>query len=398
MYDQRLALTPYDGEAIAGKLKCLDNLGRWEEAISLCNDSLDHLRVEAPTNNNGTGQSLQQMYGASSPGRATTIKVGSPSMTTTVTNNVPTPPGVGHGSINVPGPGKDHSSEVKDLQLFTKAAVLGARSAWSLNNWGIMSQFVSQLPTNNTDACFLRAVIAAHDEDYTTSADFIEQTRRHLDSSIAALLAESYSRGYDPLIMVQQCAELEEIIEFKIQVKESGSTGETGLSRSSSSSSIVVDSESQSNDLTSSSSTNAETLNSRSIPISGRKKKRPVRLCDMMNTTNTTTTTSLNVATSTASPLTQSYASSPSLSSMTPLVKSLSFPKLPNRAIPTNIDDCDSEQLVQWTATQHVKRMKSLLVEKWRRRIKGCPSTGRAAISVWKVRLFVYSFHCLFIY
>jgi hypothetical protein len=32
--------------AIAGKLKCLDSLGRWEEAIQLCVENLDHLRVE----------------------------------------------------------------------------------------------------------------------------------------------------------------------------------------------------------------------------------------------------------------------------------------------------------------------------------------------------------------
>lgn len=30
-YDERLAKNPRDGEATAGKLKCLDALGRWEE-------------------------------------------------------------------------------------------------------------------------------------------------------------------------------------------------------------------------------------------------------------------------------------------------------------------------------------------------------------------------------
>ena len=30
-YDERLERNPQDGEAVAGKLKCLDALGRWEE-------------------------------------------------------------------------------------------------------------------------------------------------------------------------------------------------------------------------------------------------------------------------------------------------------------------------------------------------------------------------------
>jgi hypothetical protein len=116
------------------------------------------------------------------------------------------------------------TSRVAALQkrLFTKAAVIGARSAWSLNEWNLMDTFVSQLPEDNIDACFMRAVLAIHHENYLESAQLIEQTRRHLDSNITALLAESYGRAYVPLIMVQQCSELEEIAEFKMLMREAG--------------------------------------------------------------------------------------------------------------------------------------------------------------------------------
>ena len=161
MYDARLAETPRDGMAIAGKLKCLDALGRWEEAIQLCIENLEHLKAEGG-----------------------------------------------------PGPGVSATH--------TKAAVIGARAAWSLNGWGLMDNIVSQLPADNIDACFMRAVLAVHKENYSDAAALIEQTRRHLDGNIRALLAESYGRAYVPLIMVQQCAELEEITEYKMLLREAG--------------------------------------------------------------------------------------------------------------------------------------------------------------------------------
>jgi hypothetical protein len=102
----------------------------------------------------------------------------------------------------------------------TKAAVIGARAAWSLNGWELMDTFVSQLPADNIDASFMRAVLAVHTEKYEEASQLIEQTRHHLDDSIRALLAESYGRAYVPLIMVQQCSELEEITEYKMLLKE----------------------------------------------------------------------------------------------------------------------------------------------------------------------------------
>jgi hypothetical protein len=69
------------------QLKCLDALGRWEEAIQLCIENLEHLKAEGG-----------------------------------------------------PGPGISATH--------TKAAVIGARAAWSLNGWNLMDNIVSQV-----DAC-----------------------------------------------------------------------------------------------------------------------------------------------------------------------------------------------------------------------------------------------------
>ncbi|KAJ1444134.1 hypothetical protein B484DRAFT_388961, partial [Ochromonadaceae sp. CCMP2298] len=113
-YDEKLLLNPRDSKALAGKMKCLDALGRWEEAILLCEQNLDFMRVE--------------------------------------------------------------SESVGDKTL-TKAAVIGARAAWSLNEWERMELFVEQLPANNVDGSFMQAVLAVHRENYADSRRYIEQTR-----------------------------------------------------------------------------------------------------------------------------------------------------------------------------------------------------------------------------
>jgi hypothetical protein len=45
-----------------------------------------------------------------------------------------------------------------------KAAVIGARAAWSLNEWGMLETLVEELPSNSTDASIMRAVLTIHNE------------------------------------------------------------------------------------------------------------------------------------------------------------------------------------------------------------------------------------------
>jgi FKBP12-rapamycin complex-associated protein len=91
-YDAKLAVTPKDSKVLAGKMKCLDALGRWEEAIRICEDNLELMRVE---------------------------------------------------------------SEQAGAKTLTKAAVIGARAAWSLNQWDRMDLFLTQLPGAFLQSCSL---------------------------------------------------------------------------------------------------------------------------------------------------------------------------------------------------------------------------------------------------
>ena len=328
MYDARLLVTPRDGMAIAGKLKCLDALGRWEEAIQLCIENLDHLRSEGGPN----------------------------------------------GSVT-----------------HTNAAVIGARAAWSLNGWGLMDSIVSQLPPDNIDASFMRAVIAVHKENYDEAAILIEQTRRHLDGGIRALLAESYGRAYVPLIMVQQCSELEEITEYKMLLREAGmstptvstdnltdaqllgtnvrkgtSSGE--VSRRSSNGNLSQIGSAQSDDIGGMNGRGAMGRITTSVPRSVRMRATPVPFKTHTNNTNTAT-----------SPMSGRPPSCGPVGCGVPLGPP---PGLSEGETTFNPNDAN----IQALRAEAVRR-KAHLAEKWRQRIRGCCSSGRAAIPVWKYLL-----------
>ena len=70
-------------------------------------------------------------------------------------------------SFSLVGVGSSQTAEkaaVIGAQTAEKAAVIGARAAWSLNEWSLMEAFVGELPTDNTDALLMRAVLSVHAE------------------------------------------------------------------------------------------------------------------------------------------------------------------------------------------------------------------------------------------
>eukprot|EP00595_Chromulina_sp_UTEXLB2642_P003213 CAMPEP_0196768462 /NCGR_PEP_ID=MMETSP1095-20130614/42795_1 /TAXON_ID=96789 ORGANISM="Chromulina nebulosa, Strain UTEXLB2642" /NCGR_SAMPLE_ID=MMETSP1095 /ASSEMBLY_ACC=CAM_ASM_000446 /LENGTH=1571 /DNA_ID=CAMNT_0042138109 /DNA_START=3776 /DNA_END=8494 /DNA_ORIENTATION=- len=256
-YENRLLLNEIDAVAITGKLKCLEALGRWEEAIDLCTSSLNMLRVESD-------------------------KTGS--------------------------------------NMHTKVAVIGARAAWSLCEWDVMDKFTSNLSYDNVDGTFMRAVLATHRDEFLTATTMITKTRKLLDSSISTLLAESYGRAYFPLIMVQQCSELEEIAEYKKILCESNSLTSGGVISSRMNTPIP---------------TNGTHFNKLHIP------KNP---CPHLS-------------------INQLANSEIEVSGNTPLVE------------------------VNNILQNQINKHKYSLADKWRKRLRGCYSSGQAAIPYWKYLL-----------
>ncbi|KAJ1361790.1 hypothetical protein KIN20_021134 [Parelaphostrongylus tenuis] len=98
-----------------------------------------------------------------------------------------------------------------------KVAVMAARGAWAVGEWETMKDYVSQVNENTQDGAMLRAVLAVKNDQYDVAISYIDKVRDMYDSELTAMASESYERAYGAMVCVQQLAELEEAIEFKIR-------------------------------------------------------------------------------------------------------------------------------------------------------------------------------------
>jgi len=165
-YELRLQANSKEAAAVAGKLKCLESLGRWEECVQI---SSDYLSCDGL---------LEQ---------ATPV----------------------------------------EIKMHSKSAIIGASAAWNLKQWDTMDSLMGKVSAQPVDLVFMRAALCAHREDFEQCRNLIDNTRKLLDEQLSALLAESYNRAYTPLIMMQQCAELEEILDYKLFLRDAGIPAES---------------------------------------------------------------------------------------------------------------------------------------------------------------------------
>jgi hypothetical protein len=223
--------------------------------------------------------------------------------------------------------------------------VIGARAAWSLNQWDRMDLFLAQLPAENIDGSFMRAILSIHTENYADTAMYIEQTRKQLDTIMTSLLTESYSRAYVPFIMVQQCSELEEIVEYKLLLKQCMSENSNDI------------------DINNSANTasNSTAANSNNNAVSETIPRSPGHPGSASNANNN--------------------SSSGDRFSPSPMGRT------PSPVPPQNTTGSSSASSANLTTNATLQQRKVFLTEKWRRRINGCSSYGRAAIPFWKYLL-----------
>ncbi|EPB75677.1 rapamycin binding domain protein [Ancylostoma ceylanicum] len=98
-----------------------------------------------------------------------------------------------------------------------KVAVMAARGAWAVGEWQAMEDYVSQINENSQDGAMLRAVLAVKRDQYDVALNYIDKVRDMYDSELTAMASESYERAYGAMVCVQQLAELEEAMEFKLR-------------------------------------------------------------------------------------------------------------------------------------------------------------------------------------
>lgn len=98
----------------------------------------------------------------------------------------------------------------------SRAGRLAAVSAWGLQDWEGMQEFVNCIPEETQDGAFYRAVLAVHNGDYEKAQGLINDTRDLLDTELTAMAGESYERAYGAMVCVQMLAEVEEVIQYKM--------------------------------------------------------------------------------------------------------------------------------------------------------------------------------------
>ncbi len=94
-------------------------------------------------------------------------------------------------------------------------APLAAAAAWGLGQWELMDNYLSVMKPDSPDRSFFGAILSLHRNQFDDAHQHIEKAREGLDNELSAVLGESYTRAYLPILRVQMLAELEEIISYK---------------------------------------------------------------------------------------------------------------------------------------------------------------------------------------
>jgi FKBP12-rapamycin complex-associated protein len=94
-------------------------------------------------------------------------------------------------------------------------APLATAATWVLGVWDRMPLYLGYIEANSVDGAFYRAILNLHKSQYNEAQQYIDLTRRLVDTKLTALVGESYNRAYKVAVTLQQLSEMEEILEYK---------------------------------------------------------------------------------------------------------------------------------------------------------------------------------------
>ena len=103
------------------------------------------------------------------------------------------------------------SDDEKKKQLVSMAA----DAALHLNDWQKFEVYAEKSDQSIDDKNFLSALVSLKHGKLEEARQAIIKSREVLDTRVMGLLLESYNRGYDTVLKLQQLLEMEEIIEYK---------------------------------------------------------------------------------------------------------------------------------------------------------------------------------------
>lgn len=110
---------------------------------------------------------------------------------------------------------EDAWTKISDLDK-EKMAKSAASAAWSLGQFDVMSDYVSQIKKETADSAFLTAVLNIHRGNFSHAQVMIDKGRQWIEGELTAMASESYNRAYVALVQVMMLSELEEVIQYKL--------------------------------------------------------------------------------------------------------------------------------------------------------------------------------------
>ena len=105
-------------------------------------------------------------------------------------------------------------------QIRAQIAPLAAAGSLNLHQWDSLERYIGHMDENAVESAFYKAILCIHRNEFTQANSLIDKACEMLDSSLTALVGESYQRAYGTIVKVQQLMELQEVITFKTATED----------------------------------------------------------------------------------------------------------------------------------------------------------------------------------
>ena len=107
-------------------------------------------------------------------------------------------------------------SQTTDSSIHRLLAPLACAACCGLRQWSSLPTFLPALDeTRSMDALFYNAIHSVYSRDVERANAFIDRCCESIDTSLTALVGESYTRAYRSIVRLQQCMELTEVLQYQ---------------------------------------------------------------------------------------------------------------------------------------------------------------------------------------
>ena len=107
-------------------------------------------------------------------------------------------------------------SQTSDPTIHRLLAPLACSACCGLRQWSSLPTFLPALDDSRSmDSLFYSAIHAVYTRDVERANSYIDRCCESIDTSLTALVGESYTRAYRSIVRLQQCMELTEVLQYQ---------------------------------------------------------------------------------------------------------------------------------------------------------------------------------------